>query len=182
MSHFWTADQHFGWRNIRIKCNRPWGSLEDMDAALINAWNKRVGPKDTVHHLGDFARRNFAEYRARLNGRIILYIGNHDYDHEKKLRACMEEVHHVKFIKYGGREIWLSHYAHRVWPKQHYGAWHLFGHSHGKLNNQIWPGSMDVGVDTHPDFAPYSWDEIVAKLTPLSGSPKRDLFFPENIP
>ena len=44
-----------------------------------------------------------------------------------------------------GVGIWLSHYAHRTWPRLHRGDLHLYGHSHGTL-----PGdsrSLDVGVD-----------------------------------
>ena len=49
-------------------------------------------------------------------------------------------------VEISGQAIWLSHYAHRVWPKAHYGAWHLYGHSHGKLpeTDNL---SMDIGVD-----------------------------------
>ena len=44
----------------------------------------------------------------------------------------------------------------------HRGVWHLHGHSHGHLIN---PGYysrkvLDVGVDAHPAFRPYSLGEI----------------------
>ena len=31
------------------------------------------------------------------------------------------------------QDIVLCHYAMRVWQKSHYGAWMLYGHSHGTL-------------------------------------------------
>lgn len=45
------------------------------------------------------------------------------------------------------QRIWLSHYAHRVWPRMHHGVWHLYGHSHGNLKDDTHQLSMDVGVD-----------------------------------
>jgi len=63
----------------------------------------------------------------------------------------------IHFFKLRDIEMVLCHYAMRSWPKSHYGAWHLYGHSHGKL--PMLGRSMDIGVDTH-DFYPYSLDEI----------------------
>lgn len=41
------------------------------------------------------------------------------------------------------RQVWVSHYAHRVWPGMHRGHVHLYRHSHGAL--EAIPGSLDVG-------------------------------------
>ncbi|GJD90610.1 hypothetical protein BHAOGJBA_4152 [Methylobacterium hispanicum] len=57
--------------------------------------------------------------------------------------------------------LWLSHYAHRVWPRMHYGDLHLYGHSHGSL-----PGtdaSTDVGVDCF-GFRPVTLDDVRVRL------------------
>lgn len=82
-------------------------------------------------------------------------------------------------VKYNGHKhrIVMSHYAMRVWNKSHHGSIMLYGHSHGTLPiyelglkkiSDIPPGymptyarTMDVGVDTHPEFRPYSLDEIM---------------------
>lgn len=74
--------------------------------------------------------------------------------------------------------ITLCHYAFRVWDKGHHGAWMLYGHSHNTLDgmtptiaNPTWIGdgffyknyrTMDVGFDCHPEFRPYSYQEIKA--------------------
>ena len=55
----------------------------------------------------------------------------------------------------------LCHYALRVWDRAHYGAWHLYGHSHGTL--PAWGLSLDVGVDSH-DFRPINLDEVATRL------------------
>jgi calcineurin-like phosphoesterase family protein len=47
----------------------------------------------------------------------------------------------------------------KVWNKSHHGAWHLYGHSHGSLPDDINSLSFDVGVDSH-DYKPISYEEV----------------------
>jgi len=55
----------------------------------------------------------------------------------------------------------LCHYAMRTWDRSHYGSYHLYGHSHGKLERHGW--SMDVGVDCF-DFYPVSLRQVIEEL------------------
>ena len=48
-----TSDHHFGHTNITRYDERPYGSVEEMDADMIARWNETVAPKDSVYHLGD---------------------------------------------------------------------------------------------------------------------------------
>ena len=50
---YFTADLHLGHANIIRHCGRPFASVEDMDRCLIDNWNRRVRPEDTVYILGD---------------------------------------------------------------------------------------------------------------------------------
>lgn len=86
-----------------------------------------------------------------------------------------------------GKIFVLCHYAMRVWNNSHHGAIMLYGHSHGTLDElkpqftePTWIGenyylknykTMDVGIDTHPEFRPYSMSEIVDIMN------KRDILF-----
>lgn len=77
---WFTSDTHFGHRNIIKFCNRPWNTVEEMDNALIENWNKVVKPEDIVFHLGDFAfatNGRWKEIINSLNGHIYLIVGNH---------------------------------------------------------------------------------------------------------
>jgi calcineurin-like phosphoesterase family protein len=82
-----------------------------------------------------------------------------------------------KTASIGGQSMVLCHYAMRTWDKGHHGTWMLYGHSHGTLPpyhlkghglvtkdyttmEYIYFKTMDVGVDTHPEFRPYHIDEI----------------------
>lgn len=47
----------------------------------------------------------------------------------------------------GKLKFFCSHYAHRIWDKSHHGVMHLYGHSHGSLEDVPWGKSMDVGID-----------------------------------
>jgi len=77
------SDTHFGHANIttfepcRATAMRIDGH-EDHDEWLIEQWNNTIGPDDVVLHLGDFAFKRIQEVQPRLNGRIILILGNHD--------------------------------------------------------------------------------------------------------
>ena len=52
---FFTSDTHFNHSNVIQYCNRPFSSLDEMNAKLIENWNERVNENDIVYHLGDFA-------------------------------------------------------------------------------------------------------------------------------
>ena len=81
MSTFFTADLHFGHARIIELCDRPFSSAEEMDQVLIERWNAVVTEADTVWVLGDYAlgnRQHALSYLARLNGRKMLVVGNHD--------------------------------------------------------------------------------------------------------
>ena len=79
---FFTADQHYDHVNIIKHCDRPFASVEEMDAEIIQRHNEMVGPKDVVVHAGDFtlSKKPFAEnYIRQLNVTHIFLRGSHDY-------------------------------------------------------------------------------------------------------
>ena len=81
MTTFFTADQHFGHRNIIGYCGRPFHGVGEMNAVMVANWNDLVGPHDTVHVLGDVAmgrREESMPLIGQLAGHKILYPGNHD--------------------------------------------------------------------------------------------------------
>lgn len=63
---FYTADLHLSHKNIIRLCNRPFSSVEEMDAALIANWNAVVGAEDTVYILGDFSFRSPTSMKSVL--------------------------------------------------------------------------------------------------------------------
>jgi calcineurin-like phosphoesterase family protein len=156
MTTYFTADLHLGHNNIRTHCNRPFSTVEEMDETIIERWNNTVTNNDTVYILGDFAWNNTKEYVSRLYGKKILIRGNHD-KRTQHIEKYFDNVHSLLDIKLDSIKVTLCHYAMMSWNGSFHGAWHLFGHSHGKLHH---PGlAMDVGVDNH-HFTPLCWEQI----------------------
>ncbi|TBZ97429.1 metallophosphoesterase [Rhizobium leguminosarum] len=175
VNKYYISDTHLGHERMLSMQPRPFGSIDEHDEYIVTAWNSVVGDGDMVYHLGDFAfslSRDAERIRgifARLKGHKYLVIGNHDTDKRGCLHPTLASLEwasrpeHAMRTEDGGHDLWLSHYAARSWPSQHYGAYHFYGHSHGKL-----PGvgrSRDVGVDM-PDvfFQPRTFAELAAKM------------------
>jgi calcineurin-like phosphoesterase family protein len=153
MSNTWfVADTHFGHANIIKHSGRPFDSVEEMDACLIENWNAVVRPGDVVWHLGDFAHRadekRMQAIFGKLNGSKHLLWGNHD--DAKTARLGWASISELKSITVDGQRLVLCHYAMRTWDRAHRGALQLFGHSHAKLPG--WRQSCDVGVDAWAYF------------------------------
>jgi calcineurin-like phosphoesterase family protein len=179
---YFTADTHFGHANIIRYCHRPYRDVAEMDAAMIAAWNAKVPAEAIIYHLGDFTlagRTAAAGYFAQLHGQIRVLPGSHDerwlpkkLGPDTELRSLdgvpveiMPPLLSLEFpsLSSDGQHpqvIVLCHYALRVWDRSHYGAWHLYGHSHGDLPPL--GRSLDVGVDVRA--APLRLDEVAALL------------------
>jgi calcineurin-like phosphoesterase family protein len=91
---FFTADEHYGHANIIRYCNRPFTSVDQMDAEIIQRHNEIVGLKDVVIHAGDFtlSKKPPAEnYIRQLNGTHIFLKGSHDYWLKKSATVIWEK-------------------------------------------------------------------------------------------
>jgi len=164
---FFTADTHFNHSNIIEFCNRPFSDVLEMNEILIQNWNKVIKKEDLIYHLGDFGFGELKHILDRLNGGIVLLVGSHDKDTLMYSDRFVEIYDILEISPYDLKEeifITLCHYAMRVWPKSHYNSWHLFGHSHNKL--EPFGKSFDIGVDGH-NFTPWSLDEIIEKMKKL---------------
>jgi calcineurin-like phosphoesterase family protein len=173
MSTFFISDTHFNHTAIMKYCHRPWVKPEDlntegdfvspevaairteeMDEAMISNWNRVVGPKDSVWHLGDFAfcrgrKKTVEDYLDRLNGHINLIYGNHD---DNKTKRASEFVWggYYKKLRFGEHSIILCHYAfddNDGWDLSHYGSIHLHGHWHNNFREDQTKRRMNVAVD-----------------------------------
>lgn len=171
---FYTADLHFGHDAMRTMAPASRGgfaTVEDMDRAMIEGINARVGKTDILYIVGDFAISKDDAYVRRcfhaLNGRKILIIGNHDVTDDGMLKPVLATlpwdqapVHSLQTSDEGER-LSLHHLALRVWPGQFKGGWHFYGHSHGKIPHM--GKSRDVGVDVaDTGFAPMTFREFTA--------------------
>ena len=81
---FVTSDLHFYHANIiKFQKNRSdrWSYVEDMNAGLIQLWNKKVGPEDSVVIVGDFSFGTPEQTKNifdQLNGKKYLVFGTQE--------------------------------------------------------------------------------------------------------
>ena len=92
--------------------------------------------------------------------------GNHDHSDAFRMYIAHNKVIETtqyKEMKVAGVNTCLFHFPIASWHRQHHGAWHLYGHSHGTLPPH--GKSVDVGVDSpwitgKPEYRPFSFQEI----------------------
>jgi calcineurin-like phosphoesterase family protein len=160
---WFTADTHFGHGGALGRFKRPFGSVAEMDAAMIARWNERVAATDDVWHLGDFAYRLTAERMGallrRLNGCKHLVTGNNDSADTLTLTGWAS-VQAYGELEIDGARLVLCHYPFRTWNAMSKGALNLHGHSHGQLKPMT--RQVDVGVDVW-DFRPVTLEMIRAR-------------------
>jgi calcineurin-like phosphoesterase family protein len=137
---FFTGDLHFGHKNVLTFDNRPFATVDEMDAELIRRWNNKVGKGDLVYVLGDLiwkSRNNDAPALIKsLNGQIILIKGNHDrFLHNSKAKAALAGIKDyddicVTLEDGTQRRVIISHYFIPMYIGHRYNAIHLHAHSH----------------------------------------------------
>lgn len=189
---WFTSDWHFGHKNVlHFGDGRPFGSVEEMNAALIDRYNAMVAPGEQVWVLGDVAMGCIADSLqccAALNGRKILICGNHDRPvmakEDEKVAKWID-----RYLDEGGfTGVWTgndydltlpngvsvqcSHYPYsgdgRDGPDRFLdrrpvdrGNWLLHGHVHDRW--RVNGRQVNVGVDVW-NYRPVHSDEIEALM------------------
>lgn len=172
MKTWFISDTHFGHDNIRGYCERPFASVEEMDATLIKNWNERVKPEDTVFVIGDFCFKTgamsgnglpikFDVWITQLNGTKILIEGNHDGNNMVKTKI------QSLVLKLGGKRINLVH------DPMHASTNHelnLTGHVHNKWEvkrirvGEAFTDCINMSVEVW-GYRPVSWEEINSRYS-----------------
>jgi len=173
---YFTSDTHFNHPNVIKFCNRPFKSIDQMNEALINNWNRKVGKNDIIFHLGDFCLGPVSIWNNildRLNGKIYLIIGNHDIkNYRSSLDNRFEYVGMQMRIEVNNQKIYLNHYPFLCFDGGYKDVWQLFGHVHTRVNNTgidaarlayLYPTQYDVGVDNN-NYVPVSFFEVKEKI------------------
>lgn len=171
---FFTADWHLGSNNIIQTYNRPFSSVERMNASLISICNNIAPEKtDIVYHIGDFAsyKSDRGEIGLKINPNLMLKLlkstfinieGNHDSHNNVRSAAKSLRISLGPFT-----DVSLGHYP--SYRKEAEGTFlpgdiHLCGHVHDKWKyfidkeNQVL--NINVGVDKW-GFKPVSEDKLV---------------------
>ena len=177
-----TSDTHYSHKNIcrgvtnwrtkdgkiPIESTRDFNTIEDMNSVIVDNINSKIGPDDTLIHLGDFSFGGFdkiGQFLDRLVCKNIhLVLGNHDH-HIKNNRENIHDrflsVQNYLEVNIGGENFVLSHYPLCSWNQLSKGAIQLHGHVHLPTNKKWGNGKrLDIGVDGN-NYQPYKLTEIV---------------------
>ena len=182
-----TSDQHFQHKNILKYCSesRPFDSVEEMNNTLINNWNSVVQSNDVVYVLGDICmgQTEFAsDFIKRLNGKIILVIGNHDTDKKiEHYEQCSNVIDVIPYeiLYHNGTFYVMNHFPmegdYRDQHLKERYQWQdcmdffqenkddciwLYGHVHDNAPRGIVDNQFHVGIDTN-NLTPVLLDNIV---------------------
>ena len=177
-----TSDTHYSHKNIcrgvtnwrtkdgkiPIESTRDFNTIEDMNSVIVDNINSKIGPDDTLIHLGDLSFGGFdkiGQFLDRLVCKNIhLVLGNHDH-HIKNNRENIHDrflsIQNYLEVNIGGANFVLSHYPLCSWNQLSKGAIQLHGHVHLPTNKKWGNGKrLDVGVDGN-HYQPYKLTEIV---------------------
>lgn len=192
---FFISDTHFEHINVIKYCNRPFNTVEEMNEAMIEKWNKKVGPFDTVYIIGDFVwkKSRVPYYAERLNGKKILIIGNHDETWTRKKEhpnfACFDEVVDYKFDTVSEHPVTLCHYPMVEWRNSRKDdaprlGYLIHGHIHNNYSEEYrymlrHHNALNAGADVN-NLEPVTFEELVEnnlkfKLSVLSDEDKEYL-------
>lgn len=169
MTDFFVSDTHFGHERIIPLANRPFASVDEMDAFMIERWNEKVQPGDTVYHLGDFAfSKDPEKYFEQLNGNKILIRGNHDHSNTRAMRwgAQFDQF----MYKRGLTQIHLCHYPLFDWNCRYHGSLHFYGHIHNSIEN-VNPRKNSFNLSAEVmGYEPKTLEEILSSVSPVVGT------------
>jgi len=185
---FLVSDTHFGHmgvcrftRNDGVTKLRPWDTADEMDEAMVKAWNERVKPNDKVYHLGDVViNRKALAIMHRLNGDKVLIRGNHDIFRDDEYRAYFRELraYHVM------NGLILSHIPVHEASLGRFGC-NIHGHLHANrvmkargvdartgeilYSDEIDPRYWSACVE-QTDFAPILFEDALKRITEQGGT------------
>jgi calcineurin-like phosphoesterase family protein len=150
MQVWFTGDFHLGHERIIEHCNRPFKSEVEMSQYVLDLILSNVRKQDVLYILGDVGWKNWSILETVLAvcpTETFVLFGSHDKRWRNRIEKMVKWAGDFKEIQIDGQKISLFHYAMRVWPSSHWGAWQLYAHSHGKLP----PLGLqhDVGLDNN---------------------------------
>lgn len=171
MTTFFTAETHFNDPEVITyehlgKRIRPWDTVEEQNQIIIDNWNSRVQPEDTVYHMGDVYdtnTANSAELIDKLNGRKILIRGDKDMDPVEKYLEHFDQVHNPPYVvEINGSRYVLSHfYISKDQLDQLDCSVNI--HSHLHADSLPDPRYFSVSLE-RTDFYPLSSEELVEEI------------------
>ena len=154
------SDLHLGHENIIRYTNRPFASVEAMDAAIYANWRNVVSEEGTLVFVGDVAMRRavseetWRRVREGAGKRKLLVAGNHDLTGSGSLRvAGFDQVSSLLCLK-GDPPIVCTHLPLASLPD---GWVNVHGHTHDEPPQR----SAHINVSLEQlDYQPVSLERV----------------------
>lgn len=174
---WFTSDLHFWHKNICKYCGRPYETVEQMNAGIVNNWKQLIKDDDTVFVLGDLGFCGIEKLRAeieQLPGQIYVIQGNHDSDKilaKLKEEGLIKDYCKLQYVTIIGDEecpeqdLTLCHFPMVDWYNKEKGAWMVHGHQHQlpetpSCSVKHW----DVGLDKNHG-SPITFEQLKINIT-----------------
>lgn len=129
MTRYLVADTHFGDAEVLEYTDRPFGSVAEMNDALLAGWTRVVDEGDEVVFVGDFAvpsePTTVRRWLNRVPGAVVFVAGDHD---DGARRSHAVDVRKRYRFEAGGHALYCVHDPADA-PSDHDG-WVVHGHHH----------------------------------------------------
>jgi len=180
-SVFLVSDTHYGHLGVckfmradGVTKLRPWDTPEEMDEAMVKAWNETVKPTDKVYHLGDVViNRKALKILHRLNGDKVLIRGNHDIFPDDEYRQHFRELRSYHVMN----GMILSHIPIHPESLSRFGT-NIHGHTHsnrvmhepvGKYGKPIIDTRYHCVCVEQTDFRPILFEHVLKRIKEEGG-------------
>lgn len=154
---YYISDTHFGHTNVLTFDNRPFNTIEDMDAKIIENWNATIKKHDEVYVLGDMFWKNpgAADILKALKGKKFLVKGNHDRVNDDMAKQFIKVEPYME-VKDGDTRIVLSHYPIAHWNGQFHDSVHFYGHIHTTKDRAFYTHYKQYCIERGLPFRAYN--------------------------
>lgn len=160
MTSWVISDSHFGHAHLLDGPHpaRPFASVAQMNAHLVEVWNSHVRPGDIVYHLGDVYLDDGWRALQGLQGTKHLILGNHDDPRDPRLTEVFDDIHLWKV--FADQRTVLTHLPMDLSP--HSGLGDRFDRNiHGHLHHRPAPSARHVCVSVEQTgYAPVNLDDL----------------------
>jgi calcineurin-like phosphoesterase family protein len=191
------SDLHLGHDKDFILNPRGYANVDEALTHQWLMLNEYIGSNDIVFNLGDMVigamdrAREYASRVVHMNCKHQYFIwGNHNagvrqlYDDCRKYLGLLTndvEIYplnypnsnftflgHYAEISIDGRAVVLTHYPIASWNHIAKGAYHIHGHCHRNLKEDLTLNRLDVGWEWKR--RPIEWKEIIRELSPRNAT------------
>ena len=158
---FVISDTHFGHKNILTfkdeddNLIRPFADVDEMDALMIENWNKTVKDTDIVYHLGDVYFDKGHQVLPFLKGRKRLVLGNHDNPKSDHLMKNFQKI--MLLRNFPEFDCILTHV-----PIHESGIFKVNYNVHGHIHQKKFPSERYINCSVEViDYTPVAIEDLM---------------------